>query len=85
MAISVTDDTFRLFSVARTLPFRTHCFVCETDIKIETLLTFSSINAKYQLLVSHSQLVGHDYSYWALRCSGKLFTFSLLGKKYFDI
>ena len=76
--ISVPDNRSVLLSVPRVF-FTAHCFVCETDVKIETLLTFSSINAKYQLLVSHSQLVGHDYSYWALRCSGKLFSFPLLG------
>ena len=42
------------------------------DVEIETLLTFSSASAEYQLLVSHSQLVGHDYFAWASACSGKL-------------
>ena len=59
-----------------------NCLVCETDVEIETLHTFASINAEYQLLVSHSQLVGHDYNFWTSRCSGKLFIFLSKGKKY---
>ena len=47
------------------------CLVCETDFGIETLNDFSSTNTEYQLLTSHSQLVGHDYSFWASKCSGK--------------
>ena len=54
------------------------CLVCETDVEVETLLTFSSSSADYQLLVSDSQLVGHDYFSWASACSGKWFTFYLI-------
>ena len=48
------------------------CLICETNIEIETSLTFSSTNAEYLLLTSNSQLIGYDYSFWKFRCSGKL-------------
>ena len=47
------------------------CLLCETDVEVETLLTFSSSSADYQLLVSDSQLVGHDYFSWVSACSGR--------------
>ena len=50
----------------------TTCLVCETDVEIETHNEFSSTTAEYQLLTSHRQLVGHDYSFWASRCSGRI-------------
>ena len=53
------------------------CLVCETDVGIETINAFSSTTADYQLLTSHSQLVGHDYSFWASRCSGNIELFIL--------
>ena len=54
-------------------PAVTNVLACETDVEIETLLTFASTATEYQLLVSNSQMVGHDYSYWVSRCSGKLY------------
>ena len=47
------------------------CLVCETDVEIDTAFTFSSTTAQYQLLTSHSQLVGRDYSSWVSTCSGE--------------
>ena len=47
------------------------CLVCETDFGIEILNNFSSTNAEYQLLSSHLQLTGREYSFWESRCSGK--------------
>ena len=61
--------------VLLSLPTAVDCLACETDVEIDTLLTFSSTSADYQILTSHSRLVGYDYSYWASRCSGKFFTF----------
>ena len=52
------------------------CVVCEADVEPETLLTFSSTRAEYQLLVCDSQLVGHDYFSWVSACSGKWFTYT---------
>ena len=57
------------------IPSAFNCLACESDVEIETLLTFSSTTSDYQVLTSHSQLVGYDYSYWVSRCLGKLFTF----------
>ena len=51
------------------------CLVCETDAVFGTF-TFSSTNAEYQLLTSHSQLLAYDYFFWVSRCLGELFTFS---------
>ena len=72
----------------RTLPHSIipDCVVCETDVESETLLTFSSTSAEYQLLVSNSELVGHDYFSWVSACLGKWFTFtSKYIKKYYAI
>ena len=63
------------------IPF---CLVCETDVRIENLLTFTSPSAIYQLRASHGQLVGHDYFSWASACSGKLCSCTLEGYKDFD-
>ena len=45
----------------RYTPFFLNCLACETDVEIETLLTFCSTSADYQVLNSHLQLVGYDY------------------------
>ena len=75
MFIDVDDITGDVFLHSIQSQASTDCLVCETDVGIDTTLTFSSTTAGYNVLASHSQLVGHNYSYWAPRCSGKLFTF----------
>ena len=51
------------------------CILCESNIETETLLTFSSTTAKYQLLVSQ---VPYDYFTWTSICSSKLSTIIIL-------
>ena len=51
------------------------CILCERDIEVKTLLTFSSTTSKYQLLVSQ---VAYDYLSWTSICSSKLFTIIVL-------
>ena len=51
-------------------PLTFRCILCETEVGIETLLTFSSTTIKYQVLVSQ---VAFDYLSWTSSCSSKLF------------
>ena len=46
------------------------CILCETDVEVENLLTFSSPNKEYHLVTSQ---VGYDYRAWTSICSSKLF------------
>ena len=74
MFIDVDDTTGQAFLHSIQPQAFSDCLVCETDVQIETTLTFSSTTAEYQLFTSNSQLVGHNYSYWTSRCSGKFIT-----------
>ena len=71
-----TPNVGPLTGFPRCFPFP-DCLVCETNVGVETALTFASINAEYRLLTSQSQLVGHDYLSWASACTGKQFIFTL--------
>ena len=55
------------------------CTLCEENI-VNATFAFSSPTTDYQLLDSEGSGIGHNYSYWASRCAGMLFTF-LLGSK----
>ena len=75
MAITVGNEMTSLVRIPMN-PRPVDCLVCETDNDIETSIRFSSTTRDYELLVNHLQLIGHDYSYWKARCSGKLITFN---------
>ena len=49
--------------------------LCETDVEIENLLTFSSTNKEYHLLTSQ---VDYDYRAWISICSSNVFTLIII-------
>ena len=73
VSINIVRSDTDFFSLQH-MPSAFNCLACERDVKIETLLTFSSTTADYQVLASDSQLVEYDYTYWVSRCLGRLFT-----------
>ena len=73
VSINIVRNDTDFYSLQH-MPSAFNCLACERDVEIETLLTFSSTTADYQLFDSDSQLVGYDYSYWVSRCLGRLFT-----------
>ena len=50
--------------------------LCEENI-VNATFAFSSPNTDYQLLDSEGSGIGYNYSFWASRCAGMAFIFTL--------